>query len=87
MALPITLYGATHCEDTAATKAHLHERDIPYKEINIDHDPEAERFVIFINGGARSTPTLVLGDGKLKLVLTEPTLAELDEVLPARKHA
>jgi mycoredoxin len=45
-----------------------------------DHKP-AERFVKFINGGDRSTPTIVFGGGKQKMVLTEPTINQLDEAL------
>lgn len=81
MSLPLTLYGATDCDDTERTRAHLRKYDVPFREVNIDHDTEAERFVIFINGGFRSTPTLVIGEGKLKIILTEPTNAELDNVL------
>ncbi len=87
MALPITMYGATDCEDTAATREHLQKRGIPFREVNIDHDPEAERFVIFINGGNRMTPTLVFGGGRHKLILSEPTAAEVDELLPVRTDA
>lgn len=51
---------------------------MPFREVNIDRDAEAERFVIFINGGFRSTPTLVIGEGKRKVILTEPTDEELE---------
>lgn len=81
MPLPIILYGATDCDDTERTQEHLRKHSIPFREVNIDHDPEAERFVIFINNGYRSTPTLVLGEGKRRIILTEPTDAELDEAL------
>lgn len=81
MSLPIILYGATECDDTERTRNHLNALGIPFREINIDHDQEAERFVMFINGGYRSTPTLVIGDGKLKYVLTEPSDAQLKEML------
>ncbi len=81
MSLAITMYGATDCDDTERTRTYLQERGIPFREVNIDHDPEAERFVIFINGGFRSTPTLVIGEGKRKLILTEPTNNQLEEVL------
>jgi len=37
--------------------------------------------VIFINGGFRSTPTLVIGDGKVKTILTEPSDTQLEEML------
>ncbi len=81
MSLAITMYGATDCDDTERTRAYLQERGIPFREVNIDHDPDAERFVIFINGGFRSTPTLVIGEGKRKLILTEPTNNQLEEAL------
>ncbi len=84
MTLAITVYGATHCEDTAATKAHLEERNISYRYVNIDEDARAESFVLFINGGQRVTPTVVFDGGKLKFVMCEPTLTEVDELLPRR---
>ncbi len=81
MALPLTLYGATDCDDTERTRNHLRQLGIPFTEVNIDVDVEAERFVVFINLGYRSTPTLVFGEGKRKIVLTEPTNEELVQVL------
>lgn len=81
MPLPITLYGSTHCDDTERTRHSLQRLGIPFSEVNIDHDPAAEQFVIFINRGYRSTPTLVIGDSKTKLILTEPTDEELSQVL------
>ncbi|MFQ5433285.1 MAG: glutaredoxin family protein [Anaerolineae bacterium] len=81
MFLPIVMYGSTTCDDTERSRNHLQALGIPFREVNIDHDPEAEQFVIFINGGYRSTPTLVIGEGKLKTILTEPTNAELDKAL------
>lgn len=81
MPLPLTLYGATDCDDTERTRNRLRELGVPFREVNICHDPEAERFVIFINSGYRSTPTLVFGEGKYKIIVTEPTDRELDQVL------
>lgn len=81
MSLPITMYGATNCDDSERTRSRLNELGIPFREVNIDHDSAAERFVIFINRGYRSTPTLVFGEGKFKIIATEPTNQELDQVL------
>lgn len=81
MPLPLTLYGATDCDDTERTRARLRALGVPFDEINIDHDPAAEQFVIFINRGYRSTPTLVLDGGKIKMIATEPTADELDRLL------
>ncbi len=72
MALPLTMYGATHCEDTQHVREQLTTWLIPFAEVNIDHDVMAEQFVIFINGGQRRTPTLVIGNSDRKTVLTEP---------------
>ncbi|MFN8596594.1 MAG: glutaredoxin family protein [Anaerolineae bacterium] len=81
MPLPLTMYGATDCEDTQHVRERLTEWRIPFREVNIDHDAAAEQFVIFINGGQRSTPTLVFGDGAHKTILTEPSDVELQQTL------
>ncbi|MCA0457028.1 MAG: glutaredoxin family protein [Chloroflexi bacterium] len=81
MSLPITMYGAADCDDTAALRQYFHQKGVTFREINIDDDPTAEQFVVFINAGFRSTPTLVLGSGKQKIILTEPTPQEFEGVL------
>lgn len=81
MPLPLTLYGATDCDDTDRTRRRLQAHGAPFQEINIDQDAAAERFVIFINHGYRSTPTLVAGSGKFKIIVTEPEDDELERLL------
>lgn len=81
MALHVTLYGSLDCDDTERTRAFLNTLGVPFVEVDIDADPAAENFVIFINQGYRSTPTLVIGQGRLKTILTEPTNEELAKVL------
>ena len=82
MSEPFTLYGATTCDDTERARAWLQAWGVTgFHEVNIDEDPAADAFVRFINGGFRSTPTLVFGTGKLKVVLTEPNEDELKEAL------
>mgnify|MGYP001223813717 CR=1 FL=1 len=85
--LPLTLYGGIDCDDTEHVVGRLAALDIPYRPVIIENDPDAERFVIFINNGYRSTPTLVFGDGNYKIVLTEPTDEELARVLRETGHA
>lgn len=87
MPLPLILYGATDCDDTERVRHRLHRLAIPFQEVNIDEDDEAERFVMFVNRGYRSTPTLVFGGGKFKIVVTEPTDQELDQVLIRAGHS
>ena len=78
----VTLYGICDCEDTARTRAWLQQHHIEFCEVDLEQDIEAERFVIFINNGYRSTPTLVIGRGKCKVILTEPTDNDLETLLP-----
>jgi mycoredoxin len=78
---PITMYGATECEDTARVREHLQTLGYPFNEVNIDLAKDGENFVIFVNRGERITPTLVIGEGLLKIVLTEPSNAQVEVVL------
>lgn len=79
--LPIVIYGSTTCDDTERTREFLQERGIPFEEVNIDHDPAAEQFVIFLNNGYRSTPSLVIGEGRRRTLLVEPTNEELENLV------
>lgn len=85
--LPLTVYGGIDCDDTERVVALLDALGFPYRLVIIEEDPAAERFVIFINNGYRSTPTLVFGDGNYKIVLTEPTDEELLRVLRQARPA
>lgn len=78
---PLTLYGRPDCDDTDRVRLQLQTRGVAFHEVNIDEDEAANQFVLFINGGFRSTPTLVFGAGRRRLVLTEPTDEELEAAL------
>ncbi|ADI14329.1 glutaredoxin [Truepera radiovictrix DSM 17093] len=56
---PITMYTTSWCGDCVVTKSYLQKFAIPFREINIEADPEAAEFVMKVNGGRRSVPTLV----------------------------
>lgn len=77
----LTLYGRADCDDTERTRDRLRALGVAYTTIDIDRDPAADAFVRFINNGNRSTPTLVIGDGPRKVVLTEPGEEELEREL------
>jgi mycoredoxin len=78
---PIVVYGDHVCEDTELAVTHLNQRGIKFRMVFIEEAPFVEQFVEFINGGNRSTPTIVFGGDKRKLVLTEPTIDQLEEGL------
>lgn len=55
---------------------------IQYTEIDIDHDSEAEKKVIEINGGRRTIPTILIEfTGDNQDILIEPTFDELAKTL------
>jgi mycoredoxin len=74
----ITVYATNWCWDCRRVRKYLDQRTIPYQWINIDNDPQAEKYVLEVNRGMRSVPTLVFPDGS---ILTEPSNFMLDEKL------
>ena len=80
----ITVYGAHWCPDCRQSKLFLGEHQIPYNWVDIEEDPEAERFVMEKNAGKRIIPTIVFGDGTF---LSEPTNAQLAAKLGLKTEA
>jgi mycoredoxin len=76
----ITMFGRPGCQDTARARAYMNDQQTPFVEVNIDENPEADAFVRFINHGERITPTIIVGEGHYKIVLTNPDNAELESV-------
>ena len=74
----IIVYGTRWCSDCVQTRQLLNKIAIPYRWINIDLDKDSERFVLRINRGMRSVPTILFSDGS---VLVEPSNAELQSKL------
>ncbi len=57
----IRVYSTRWCPDCRWTKQFLRERGIPFEEINVDEDPDAEDLVLRVNDGRRKVPTLEVG--------------------------
>jgi thioredoxin reductase (NADPH) len=70
----ITLYGAPWCPDCKRSKQFLAEHRVDYKWVDIDRDPEGLAFVERLQGGGRTIPTIVFGQGDY---LVEPSNEEL----------
>lgn len=71
---PIVLYGTTWCIDSKRARDYLEKNHFAYQWIDIDKDPEGAKFVMQVNKGNRSVPTLVFADGT---ILVEPSVSEL----------
>jgi glutaredoxin-like protein len=74
----IIIYGADWCWDCRRARKYFNDHKISYQWINVDHDIRAEQFVLQINQGMRSIPTIVFQDGS---ILVEPSNAQLAEKL------
>lgn len=74
VAQKITMYATPWCGDCWRAKRWFAVHGIPYDSINIDRDDQAAAYVIQINGGMRSVPTIVFPDGS---VLVEPSARAL----------
>ncbi len=58
----IKMYTTSWCPDCHAAKRALQQKGLDYQEINIEEDEQAAEYVMSLNGGRRSVPTLVSGD-------------------------
>lgn len=58
----IKMYTTTWCPDCHAAKRALSSKGLAFEEINIEQDDQAAEYVMTVNGGRRSVPTLVSGD-------------------------
>lgn len=54
----VTVYCTSWCCDCRRAKKFLHERGIPFREINIDESPDAAELVVRVNNGRRKVPTI-----------------------------
>ncbi|MFG2813707.1 mycoredoxin [Streptomyces sp. NPDC048410] len=81
----VTMYSTTWCGYCRRLKGQLDREGIPFTEINIEHDPEALAFVEKANDGNQTVPTVrvVPADGGPEAVMTNPSLAQVKQVLGA----
>lgn len=70
----IKMYATNWCGDCRMAKRWFDAHDIPYEYINIEHDDAAAEYVMRVNGGMRSVPTIVFPDGS---ILVEPNTRQL----------
>ncbi|GAA4689741.1 mycoredoxin [Pseudonocardia yuanmonensis] len=76
----LTMYSTTWCGFCRRLKLQLDEAGIRYREIDIERDPDAARFVEGVNGGNQTVPTLLFPD---ETTATNPSFAEVKKRLAA----
>jgi mycoredoxin len=76
----LTLYSTSWCGYCRRLKRQLDQNGIAYVEVDIERTPNAADFVMSVNGGNRTVPTVHFPNGT---ALTNPSLAEVKEQLAA----
>jgi mycoredoxin len=72
----IVMYSTQYCSDCLRAKAFFEANNISYTPITIEGNPAATEFVMEMNHGFKSVPTIIFPDGS---VLVEPSWQELKD--------
>ena len=78
MTQPLTMYTTTWCAFCKRLKRQLAADGIEIAEVDIEQEPTAADFVMSVNGGFQTVPTVVFPDGS---ALTNPSAAAVKERL------
>ncbi len=70
----LTVYSTTWCGYCHRLKTQLDREGIAYEVVDIERDAAAAEFVMGVNGGNQTVPTVRFDDGS---ALTNPTLAQV----------
>ena len=76
----LIMYTTSWCGFCRTLKKQLARDGIEMTEVDIEQDPAACEFVMSVNGGNQTVPTVVLPDGT---TLVNPTAAQVRERLAA----
>jgi len=74
----VTMYSTVWCGYCRRLKSQLEREGITYDEVDIEHDPAAADYVMSVNGGNQTVPTVVFPDGT---AMTNPSLKQVKERL------
>ncbi|RKS05427.1 mycoredoxin [Nocardiopsis sp. Huas11] len=73
-----TMYTTPWCGYCKRLKSQLAREGITVSEVNIEEDPESAEYVMKVNGGNQTVPTVVFSDGA---AMTNPSLAQVKKKL------
>ena len=74
----LTIYSTQWCGYCHRLMKQLDREQVGYQVVDIEHDPAAADFVMGVNGGNQTVPTVVFPDGT---ALTNPSLAQVKQQL------
>jgi mycoredoxin len=71
---PVVMYTTPWCGFCRRLKSQLAREGIEVTEVDIERDPAAADYVMSVNGGNQTVPTIVFPDGT---ALTNPSAAQV----------
>lgn len=74
----VTMFTTTWCGYCRVLKRAMDREGLAYREVNIEEEPDAAEFVMSVNGGNRTVPTVLFPDGS---AATNPPLSLVQERL------
>ena len=70
----VTMFTTAWCGYCRRLKSQLLREGIGFSEVDIEHEPDTAEFVMSVNGGNQTVPTLLVPDGT---AATNPSLAQV----------
>jgi mycoredoxin len=77
----LTMYSTSWCGYCHRLKSQLDRAGIAYDVVDIERDEAAAEFVMSVNDGNRTVPTVLFDDGS---ALTNPSIVQVKERLAAQ---
>ena len=74
MTKPLTMYTTPWCGYCRRLKSQLAREGIEILEVDIEREPGAAEYVMTVNGGNQTVPTVLFPDGS---TLTNPSVREI----------
>jgi len=78
MAQPLTMYTTPWCGYCRRLKSQLAREGIEITEVDIEREPDAAEYVMTVNGGYQTVPTVLFPDGS---TLTNPSVQAIKQRL------
>jgi mycoredoxin len=76
----VTMYSTPWCGYCRRLKSQFDREGIAYTVVDIEQDPAAAEYVMSVNGGNQTVPTILFSDGS---AMTNPSVVEVREHLAA----
>jgi mycoredoxin len=74
----LTMFTTTWCGYCRRLKSQMEREGIAFTEVDIEREPGTAEFVMSVNGGNQTVPTLLFADGS---AATNPSIAEVRDRL------